>query len=190
MIREYLGRKVAKKIDRTKFGDTKAGKISAVLLDDGRLDDIGHDYLNSLAENQNHPYLLNRIFVLTIVINLISWLPVFLIPSAVSRLVLAFSFIFSKGGMLLLLPVGGFTIIGVYSLLRIWFPERSFSSVDGPIMQSYGRDSESLLTWKLWLVASGSGGINAILLYAAYVVMTGEYEYYERVGEFPWDLYF
>lgn len=190
MIREYLGRKVAKKIDRTKFGGTKAGRLTTTILDDERLEEMGHERLQSLGENLGHPYLQYRMFALTIGVNVISWLPIFLIPSAVSRLVLACSFIFSKGGMLLLLPAGGFTMIGVYSLLRIWFPERSFSPDDGPVMQSYGRDSESLLTWKLWLVSCGLGGINAILLSAAYLVMTDEYKYYDRVGEFPWSLYF
>lgn len=189
MIREYLGGKVAKKIDHTKFGRTRAGKISAAILDDERLEEIGHNHLNSIGENSN-PYLLNRFFALTIAINAISWLSVFLIPSVVSRLVLACSFIFSKGGFLLAMPAGGFTIRGVYSLLRIWFPERNYGPDDGVVMQSYGRDTESLLTWKLWLISCGVGGINVILLWAAYLVMTGGYEYYERMGEFPWDLYF
>ena len=190
MIREYLGEKAAKAIDRTKFGDTKAGKISAAILDDERLEDIGYGGLISISDDLRIPYLRYRVFTWAIVVNATSWLSVFLIPSLVSKLVLACSFAFSKGRLLLAMPAGGFTILGVYSLLRIWFPARHYGPDDGVVMQSYGRDTESLLTWKLWLVSCGIGGINTILLSAAYIVVTGGYEYYERVGEFPWDLYF
>ena len=174
MIREYLGRKATETIDRSKYGYTKIGKISSTILDDARLEDIGHDGLNSISNKLNNPYLRYRMFVLAIAVNVVSWLSVFLIPSVVSKLVLAFAFIFSKGGLLLVAPALGFTMMGIYSLLRIWLPERNYGPDDGAVMQSYGRQSESLLTWKLWVVSCGIGGINAVLLAFAYLVMTGE----------------
>ncbi len=180
MIREYLGRKAAETIDRTKFGDTTLGKISATVLDDARLEDIGHDGFISIGENLNNPYLRYRTFSFAIAVNAISWLSIFIIPSVVSKLVLVCALILPKGGLLLVLPSLGFTIVGVYALLRIWFPERICSPDDGVVMQSYGRDTESLLTWKLWLVSCGIGGVNAILLATAYFVISGEYERYVR----------
>ena len=85
MIREYLGEKAAKAIDRTKFGDTKAGKISAAILDDERLEDIGYGGLISISDDLRIPYLRYRVFTWAIVVNATSWLSVFLIPSLVSK---------------------------------------------------------------------------------------------------------
>ena len=180
MIREYLGRKAAETIDRTKFGGTKIGKISTVVLDDERLADIRHDGLISAGGDQTNPYLQYEMLVWAIIVNAISWLSVFVIPSVVSKLVIASALILPKGGMWLLAPVLGFTIVGVYSLLRIWFPERTYGPDDGVVMQSYGRDSESLRTYKLWLVSCGIGGINAILLAIVYLMISGDYEQYIR----------
>ncbi len=174
MIREYLGKKAAETLDRTKFGNTRVGKISTTVLDDARLEDIGSDGLISIGESLNNPYLHYRAFYFAIAVNLISWLSVFLIPSVVSKLVLAFGLIFSKGAVLLLAPALGFTIMGAYSLLRLWFPERNYVPDDGAVMQSYGLQSESLLTWKLWVVSCGMGGINAALLVFTYFAMIGE----------------
>ncbi len=180
MIREYLGRKAAERIDRTKFGDTKVGKISAAIFDDERFEDIGFEDLAFEKRKQHGRYSRYRPFVWPISVNAVSWLSVFLIPSTVSKLALAFALIVPKGALLLVMPVLGFTVKGVYSLLRIWWPERLYYPDDGPVMQSYGRDTESLLRYKLLLVSCGIGGINAILLAIAYFVMTGEYELYIR----------
>ncbi len=174
MIREYLGRKAAEAVDRTKFGDTKAGKISALILDDERLEDIGYEGLQTVSDDLRNPYLKYRLFSLAVAVNGISWLSVFLIPSAVSKLATACALILPKGAVWLVAPVLGFTIFGVHALLRIWLPERNYGPDDGVVMQSYGRDTESLLTYKLWLVSCGIGGINAILLIFAYLAMTGE----------------
>lgn len=187
MIREYLGQKVAGKLDKSRFGATKAGKITAMVLDDDRLVDIGYDRLRSA---ESHPYPRRRMPILAAGANAVSWLSVIILPFFVAKVVLLITLILPKGGMLLLAPTLGLTLFGVYSLLRVWFPERVYGPDDGVILQSYGRDLESLRTWKLWLVSSGVAGIDVILLWAAYLVRTGEYEYYERVGEFPWDLYF
>jgi hypothetical protein len=47
-------------------------------------------------------------------------------------------------------------------------------------MQSYAHQSESLVTWKLWVVSCGVGGVNAILLIIAYLDMTGEWKQYSQ----------
>ena len=115
-----------------------------------------------------------------IAVNAISWLSVLLLPSVVSKLVLALALISSKGGLLLIAPAFGFTILGVHSLLRFWFPERNDAFDAGDVMQSYEYQSDSLLTWKLWVVSCGVGGINAILLVIAYLDMTGEWKQYSQ----------
>ena len=120
MIREYLGKKAAETIDHTKFGDTKVGKISVAILDDERLEDIGFEGLTSGEKKQHDRYSRYRIFVWPISVNAVSWLSVFLIPSIVSKLALACALILPKGALLLVTPVLGFTVKGVYSLLRIW----------------------------------------------------------------------
>jgi hypothetical protein len=189
MIREYLGKKAADKIERTRFGGTRVGRISTVILDDGRLEDIGSLGLTSLGHNLHDPRSRTRVLAWAAITNLLSWLTILLIPKMVSKLVFAFGLLLPKGGAVLLAPTFGFTLMGVYALLRRCFPERSYGPDDGPVMQSYGRDSESLLTRRLWLVSCGIAGINTILLAAAYLVMTGEYEWYDQVGVFPWSLY-
>lgn len=174
MIREYLGKKAAETIDRSKYADTRIGRITSTILDEERLEDIGHDGLNSISADLNHPYLLYRNFAFALAVNAISWLSVFLLSSVVSKLVLALTLIFSKGGLLLVAPAFGFTMMGVYSLLRFWFPEQNDVADAGGVMQSYQHQSDSLVTWKLWVVSCGVGAINAILLIIAYLYMIGE----------------
>ena len=188
MIREYLGKKVADKIDRTTFGGTRVGKISTAILDDGRLEDIGSHSLTSLTDRLQDSHSRFRVLAAAAITNVVSWLTVLLLPSVVSKLVFALSLL-PKGGAVLLAPSFGFTLTGTYALLRMWFPERNYSPEDGPVMHSYGRDTESSLTRKLWLVSCGAAGINTLLLAAAYLVVTGEYEWYDQVGVFPWSLY-
>ena len=159
MIREYIGKKAAEKIDRSKYGDTKVGRITSTILDDERLENIHNDGLNAIGSDLNNPYLRYRMLAFAIAVNSISWLAVFLLPSVVSKLVLACSLIFSKGGLLLITPVFGFTMMGVYSVLRFWFPERNNFADAGDVMQSYGHQSDSLITWKLWVVSCGVGGV-------------------------------
>jgi hypothetical protein len=180
VIREYLGKKAAQRLDRTKFGGTRTGKISAVVLDDDRLDDVGYAGLLSIGDKLQNPRLRFRTFALAIAVNCISWISLFVIPSVVAKVALAFALILPKGGLILAAPALGFTMMGTYALLRVWFPVRTYSDDDGAIMQSYGRDTESLLTWKLWLVSCGTAGINAISLIATYFITTGEYEIYTR----------
>ncbi len=180
MIREYLGKKAAETIDRSKYGDTKIGRITSTILDEERLENIPHAGLHSISAELNHPYLRYRMLAFAVVINAISWLSVFLLPFVVSKLVLALALIFSKGGILLVAPAFGFTMMGVYSLLRIWFPERNYVADAGAVMQSYEHQSDSLVTWKLWVVSCGVGGINAILLIIAYLDMTGEWNQYSQ----------
>jgi hypothetical protein len=177
MIREYLGKKAAGAIDRSKYGNTKVGRITSTILDDQRLEDIGYDGLNS---DLGHPHLRYRMLAFAIVVNVVSWLAVFLLPSVVSKLVLVLALILPKGGILLIAPAFGFTMMGVYSLLRFWFPERNDTADVGDVMQSYAHQSDSLLTWKLWVVSCGVGGINAILLIIAYLDMTGEWKQYSQ----------
>jgi hypothetical protein len=114
------------------------------------------------------------------VVNAISWLGVFLFPAVVSKIALLLAVILPKGGVLLIAPAFGFTMIGVYSLLRFRFPEQNAAADDGDVMQSYAYQSDSLLTWKLWVTSCGVSGINAILLIVAYLDMTGEWQQYTR----------
>lgn len=180
MIREYLGKKAAGAIDRSKYADTRIGKITTTILDDDRLGDIGSDGLHSLGGDLNHPPLRYRSIAFAIGVNAISWLAVFLLPNVVSKIVLVLALIFPKGGVLLIAPAFGFTMLGVYSLLRFWFPEQNDVADAGDVMQSYSYQSDSLVTWKLWVASCGVGGINAILLIIAYVDMTGDWEQYSR----------
>ena len=176
MIREYFGKKAAETIDRSRFRDTKVGKISSLILDEERFDELGQSGFGSLDDNLDPPHVRYRMMAIAVAVNAISWLSVFLFPSAVARLVLVLSFVFSKGGILLVAPALGFTMIGLFSLLRIWFPDRPNTGETGDVMQSYGYQSNSLLTWKLWVVSCGVGGIDALLLVIAYLDMTGEWK--------------
>jgi hypothetical protein len=174
MIREYLGKKAAGAIDRSKYADTRIAKITTTILDDDRLENIHDDGLSSIGVDLEHPYLRYRALGLAIVVNAISWLGVFLFPAVVSKIALLLAVILPKGGVLLIAPAFGFTMIGVYSLLRFRFPEQNSTADDGDVMQSYAYQSDSLLTWKLWVTSCGVSGINAILLIVAYLDMTGE----------------
>ena len=65
-------------------------------------------------------------------------------------------------------------MMGVYSLLRFWFPERTDPDAAdaGDVMQSYAYQSDSLVTWKLWVVSCGVAGINAVGLIVVYLEIT------------------
>jgi hypothetical protein len=143
MIREYFGKKAAQTIDRSKYGNTKIGAVASTILDDERLVNSGIDRFDSGSESYPVGF---RMPLAAVLINAACWLSVFLMPSVVSKLVLVFSLIFSKGWVLLLAPVLGFTMFGVYSLLRMKFPERDDQTDAGDLMQSYAYQSDSLLT--------------------------------------------
>ena len=96
MIREYLGKKAAEAVDRSKYGDTRIGRISSTILDEERLEN--YHGLHSIGSDLNDPYLRYRMLAFAIAVNAVSWLGVFLLPSFVSKLVLAFTLLFSKGG--------------------------------------------------------------------------------------------
>lgn len=180
MIREYLGKKVANLVDNSRYGNTRFGAVASTFLDDSRLEDAGTDGFTSMAFDLEHPYKRYQAVAYAVIANAISWLMVLLAPSAVSNLALAFGMIFSKGGLLLTAPALGFTIVGAYLLLRFWFPVRTYGPDDGVVMQSYGRDSESLRTWKLWVASCGIGGSNALLLIIVYFFMSGDWERYAK----------
>lgn len=172
MIREYLGKKAAERIDRSKYADTRTGKVAATILDNERLLDLGSDNLVSLSDNADHPFFRARIVGLATVSNLVSYFAVFIIPGIVEKLVLGLSLILPIAPTLLLAPAFGFTMLATYSTLRIKFPENHSIPQQGEVMQSYGTQSESLLTWKLWVVSCGVGGVNAFVLAITYLYMT------------------
>lgn len=176
MIREFLGKKAAESIDRTKFARTRTGKVAATILDDDRLVDLARSGSASIADKSDRPVIRKNIYAFAAAANILSYMAVFLIPTVVSKVVLALSLIFSKAPIILLAPSFGFTMIGTYSLLRKWFPEDQEVPESGDVMHSYGTQSASLITWKLWVVACGAGGMNAIILAFSYLSMTGEWD--------------
>ena len=175
MIREYLGKKAAESIDRSKYGDTKIGKVASTILDEERVEEYGFEGLGSIRSGPGHSSSRYRILLYGAAVNATSWLAVLLIPTVVSKLVIGFSLIFSKGGLLLVTPSLGFTLYSVYFLLRVWFPEQNDAADASDVMQSYERQSDSLLTWKLWVISCGVGGVNAIFLVVTYLKMSGEW---------------
>ncbi|HMT09893.1 MAG TPA: hypothetical protein PKA82_18045 [Pyrinomonadaceae bacterium] len=174
MIREYVGKKAAEKLVSSKFGSTRAGKVAATILDDDRLMDLGSPDVRNLSDNADHPFFRKRILIYAVITNLISYLSVFLIPGIVSKFVLVLTLILPKGGLILLAPAFGFTMFATYSLLRIWRPENTDIAEHGAVMQSYETQSESLVTWKFWVVSCGVGGVNSLLLALTYLSITGE----------------
>ncbi len=172
MIREYLGKKASQAIYNSRFKHNKAARITATVLDDEKLDEIGHIGLSAIHEELNHPYLRFRMFALAIAINAFSWLLVLFTPTFVSKLVTACALIFPKGAALLLAPATGFTMMGVFSLLRVYFPEQNQEVESDQVMGSYVHEINSSLTWKLWTVSCGVAGVHAILLAIGYLNMT------------------
>ncbi|HCA57559.1 MAG TPA: hypothetical protein DEP46_06175 [Blastocatellia bacterium] len=175
MIREALEKKAAKVIAGSRYGKTKAGRISAAILDEDRLEPP-----DSLEETLQDPRAKSRTLMLCGGVNAVSWLSIFLIPNVVSTVVMGLELILTKGSVLLLAPAFGFTMLASFSLLRTWFPPVPKTSDDGGVMSTYEHGVDSLLTWKLWVASAAIGGINAILLIASYLWMTGEWLKYTQ----------
>lgn len=174
MIREFLGKKAAQRVDKSKYGQTRIGKVATTILDDERLENFGLGGLDSGLESNHAGYSMP---MAALIANLVYWPAVLLAPSVVSKFVIAFSLIFLKGWVLLLAPVLGLTMFGIYSLLRKKFPERDDQDDAGDVMQSYAHQSDSLLTWKLWVVSCGIAAVDVILLVVAYLNATGEWDF-------------
>ena len=176
MIREYLGKKASRAIDNSRFKHNKAARITATILDDEKLDNLGLNALNTIHEELHHPYLRYRMFAIAIAVNALSWLLVLVTPTLISKLVTACALIFPKGPALLLAPATGFTMMGVFSLLRIYFPEQDHGMESNQVMSSYVHETNSSLTWKLWCISCGAAGVNAILIAVTYLAMTGGWD--------------
>lgn len=174
MIRQLLEKKAAKRIAESRYGKTKAARISAAILDDERADAL--ETAASLTDDAQDSATKRRAVMFCIAANAVSWFSVLVIPNVVSYLALFFDLIISKGSVLLLTPVLGFTMYGVFFVLRSWFPPVEKGSDTGGVMSSFEDGVDSLLTWKLWVASSAVGGVNAILLAAAYLWMTGEWQ--------------
>ncbi len=180
MIREYLGKKAARSIERSKYGQTKIGKMSATYLDEDRIEDHGYATMASVTDELQHPYFRYHIYWIALATNLISWLSVIFLPFIVSKIVLSLALIFSKGGLLLIIPAFSSTMFGIYALLRMWFPETIDANNPADVMQSYQQQSDSLRTWKMWVASCGGGAVNAILLIITYFYMTDEWQQYAQ----------
>lgn len=178
MIREALEKKAAKAIAGSRYGKTKAGRISAAILDDEAADAL--ESTASPADELTDPAAKKRALVFCVGANVVSWASIFLLPGAVSYLALFLDLLISKGSVLLVAPALGFTMYGVFGVLRSWFPPVPKTSDDGGVMSTYEHGVDSLLTWKLWVASAAIGGINAILLVASYLWMTGEWERYTQ----------
>lgn len=172
MIKERLGKKAADSIERSKYGQTKIGKISSTYLDEER----SYSALSSVIDEMQHPYFRRRIYWIAGAINLTSWVSVFFLHFLVSKVVLALALIFSKGGLLLIIPAFSSTLLAVYALFRGKFPETVRFHDESDVMQSYQQQSDSTLTWKIWVAACGLAAVNAILLTIVYLIMTGEWQ--------------
>lgn len=170
MIREYLGKKAAEAIDRSKHGHTKTGKVVTTVLDDDRLVDL------AVVSTATKIGFGDRPVLFAVVANVVSWGSVILIPGVVSKVATGLSLMFPKAAALLLAPAMGFTMYLVHSVLRKFFPENEDGHEHGEVMQSFQTQSESLLTWKLWVISCGVGGINAICLFLTQVYLSGDWQ--------------
>ncbi len=175
MIREVIEKKAAKVIAGSRYGKTKAGRISAAILDEDRLESP-----DSLEDTLNDPRAKRRALILCGGVNAVSWLSIFLIPNVVSTVAMGLELLLAKGSALLLAPAFGFTMFASFSILRSWFPQNPSTTDQGDVMSSYEHGIDSLLTWKLWVASVAIGGINAILLIATYFWMTGEWQRYTQ----------
>ena len=172
MIREILERKAAKVIAGSRFGHTRVAKVSAAILDEETFGEVDS---GSLPESLSNPSLLHRTLLLCLAVNAVSWLSIIVVPSAVLVLVTGFNLLISKGSLLLLAPAFGFTMFGAFSILRMWFPANPDASNSADVMSSYQQSSDSLLTWKLWVISIGISSVHAILLALTYLWMVDEF---------------
>jgi len=175
MLREFLGKKAADAVDKSRYGETKVGKVAAVILDDDRLLENEQERFFSEHHKFTGSVFSGRTFVLALIANLISWASVLLIPNIVAKLVIVLTLLLPKGGLLLVAPAFGFTMMAVYTGMRKFFPEvEEDESTD--VMQSYNRQSESLLTWKLWVFSCGIAAVDSILLMVVYLTLSDNWE--------------
>lgn len=170
MIRDYFERKAADAIDRSRIGNTRSGKVAVALLDPERIDN--EVYVHDLSNSEASPGY-RRLLILFVAANAVSWLSVFLLPSFVSAVVIAFQLILPKASLVLLAPAVGFTMLFAFAVMRKWFPERPTDELADSPMSSYGDQENSLLTWKLWVVSSAIAAIDGIALLLAFNYMTG-----------------
>lgn len=176
---DLIKKKISARIESSAFGKAKAGKLAAAFLNEEKWEEKSYEGLNSVVAETKHSYFRRRVILIALAVNVLSWASLVLLPTVVSRLVFAAGLIFSKGGALLALPAFSATLIGVYALFRIWFPDREDRlQNEAGLMQSYHRQLESLKTWRIWLVAGGAAAINALGLVAVYFYLTGEWHRY------------
>ncbi len=157
MIKDYLGKKASEAIESSKLGDTKAGQTAASYLDTEKREAKTYDNFAIVTDEMQHSYYRRRIIVIALAVNLLSWLAVLFLNGLVSNLVLAAGLIFSKGGLLLILPAFSATMMGIYAQFRVLFPTlESNDEDDASVMQSYGRQEHSLKVWRIWVVSCGA----------------------------------
>ena len=72
-------------------------------------------------------------------------------------------------------------MMGIYALFRVLFPTlESNDEDDASVMQSYGRQEDSLKVWRIWVVSCGTAAVNAILLVIAYLYISGDWQQYAK----------
>jgi len=180
VIREFLGKKAAEKIDRSRHGNTKVGNVVTAILDDERLVEMAAAPPSARISTDTFIGSADRIILFALVANLVSWGSVILMPGVVSIIASSLSLVLPKAGALLLVPAFGLTMFLVHATLRRFFPENERKSEQGDVMQSFQTQSESLLTWKLWVISCGVGGVNAICLFVAQMYSSGDWQDYAK----------
>ena len=179
MIKSLLGKKASKQIESSKLGRTKLGRAAAGYLDEEKREAEAYESFSMVTEAMGLRYFRRRILIIALIVNLVSWVSLFLLPGTVRWLVLGAGLIFSKGGLLLVLPACSATLIGAYAAFRSWFPELE-SNISSDVMSSFDRQNESLRTWRIWVVSCGLAGVNGILLVIGYMYMSGEWQTFAR----------
>ncbi len=152
------------------------GKAAAAYLDEETHEEEIYGELASVVDEMRHWYFRRRIIIAAGVVNAVSWLFVLLMPEFLSRIVSGMNLLFSRGGLLLVLPAFAATLLGVYAVFRLWFPDLENSEPSDPgVMQSYRYQADSLKAYRIWLVSSGAAAVNAVLLVLVYFYTTGKW---------------
>ena len=181
MIRSYLKKQASRQIETSRVGSTKVGRAALEMMDEEESEVETYENLALVTHEMRHSYFRRRMILIAISVNLISWLAVFFLPGVVGRLSLVAGLVFSKGGILLVLPACAATLIGNYAIFRIWFPElESNTGSSSDVMSSFQQQSDSLRTWRVWVVSCGLAGVDGILLFIAYMYVSGEWQAFAR----------
>jgi hypothetical protein len=179
-VKEVIKKKIAGKIDESKYGRTRAGALVSTVLDDDKLDAMTSRGLTAMTTDMRSRRHSFRATVVSFTIVLISWLLLLLLPQFIHYLVIAVSLITSKGGLILLLVPLVSMLFGVYSLFRLWFPDLENEEHEAGLMQSYQYQSDSHKAYKVWVVSSIAATLNTLGSAITYIYIMDEWQQFLR----------